>query len=473
MIAVQSLLLVMADGVRPDLLQQAIDRGELPSVAALAERGGMHTITTSFPSVTGPAYLPFLMGQHPAHLGMPGLRWYDRSRSINLAIGNARSYSGIDIWRTHDDVPADAPTLFELAAPSLASMSMFSRGATLGNIGRSLYWMLRSAGPHFRGDPQAWRRMEHHATREFIDRFARHRPRFSMLTLNTPDKFAHRWGTDSPEFRAALLDVDVAVAQAELAAARGGWRDELAIWVISDHGHAPVQYHDDLHGFLEQQGHRVIAHPRLRTRDADIALMIGGNAMGHVYLEPSQRQRRWWTEIARQWEQLHDRIVSRDSVDVAIVALSAFETRVTSSHHGSAVVVRHDEKQARWSYRTIDGDPLGLGGSLERLDTTDAWLATVNTARPDSLVQVAALAPAARGGDIVVSASEGWDLRLRHESVEHVSTHGALHRNQMLVPLILDRPASGQPQRTLDVVPSALQMLGISSPATFAGRSFL
>ena len=145
---------------------------------------------------------------------------------------------------------------------------------------------------------------------------------------------------------------------------------------------------------------------------------------------------------------------------------------MTNSRHGSAEVV-HDPAAARWSYQTIDGDPLELGGSLHGLDSRDAWSATAQSPRPDSLVQIAALAPAARGGDIVLSAAADWDLRERHESVEHVSTHGALLANQMRVPLIVDRPVRTLPRRTTDLVPSALQLLGITSSAALDGQSFL
>ncbi|MEQ1693916.1 MAG: hypothetical protein ABMA00_21685, partial [Gemmatimonas sp.] len=79
-----------------------------------------------------------------------------------------------------------------------------------------------------------------------------------------------------------------------------------------------------------------------------------------------------------------------------------------------------------------------------------------------------------RGGDIVISAAPNWDLRARFEPTTHVSTHGALLRDQMMVPLLLDAPPSREPQRTTDVVPSALELLGISVPAVpFDGRSFL
>ena len=50
----------------------------------MRDEGGMHTVTSVFPSVTGPAYVPFLMGRFPGPIGLPGLRWYDREKK-NIA----------------------------------------------------------------------------------------------------------------------------------------------------------------------------------------------------------------------------------------------------------------------------------------------------------------------------------------------------------------------------------------------------
>ena len=79
-VAVPHVIIVVADGVRPDTLAAALDAGELPALQALREAQGAHTLTTVFPSVTGPAYVPFLMGEHPGRVGLPGLRWFDRTR---------------------------------------------------------------------------------------------------------------------------------------------------------------------------------------------------------------------------------------------------------------------------------------------------------------------------------------------------------------------------------------------------------
>jgi arylsulfatase A-like enzyme len=43
----------------------------------------------------------------------------------------------------------------------------------------------------------------------------------------------------------------------------------------------------------------------------------------------------------------------------------------------------------------------------------------------------------------------------------------------MTVPLVVDVPTVRMPQRTTDIVPSALQLLGIASDTSFDGRSFL
>lgn len=463
---------MVADGVRPDVLAEEMTSGRLPALRALAGRGGMHTVSASFPSVTGPAYVPFLMGRHPASAGLPGLRWFDRQRSLRWALAPARSYAGIDIWHVDRDVHADLPTVFELAQPSLSAMSMLGRGASHGHIGRSMAWMLRAAPSHFRGDLFGWQRVEQRATAAFFSRFASVRPRVSVLALTSPDKFAHKYGPHAPAVRQALIDVDAAVATAQKIAAHDGWTAPLHVWVVGDHGHASVAQHEDLHAWLEDRGLRVLAHPQLFVSRPDVALMVGGNAMAHLYLHPEERTRRWWPSHTRRWEDLRMALLQRDAVDLVVVAESAEQLRVAHAARGEARIVCCRD-QARWSYDASHGDPLQLGGSHRELDRDAAWELTSRSPYPDAIVQLALLASAPRSGDIIVSASAGWDLRARYEPVDHCSTHGALLREHMNVPLLLDLPVQRQPQRTTDVVPSALDLLGIPHTQPWDGRSFL
>jgi len=88
-------------------------------------------------------------------------------------------------------------------------------------------------------------------------------------------------------------------------------------------------------------------------------------------------------------------------------------------------------------------------------------------------VQIAKLTAADRSGDLILSATRNWDFRARYEPIPHVSSHGALHREHMLVPLLLDRPTARRPRRTTDVMPSALAALGIAIPEGLDGESFV
>jgi hypothetical protein len=100
-------------------------------------------------------------------------------------------------------------------------------------------------------------------------------------------------------------------------------------------------------------------------------------------------------------------------------------------------------------------------------------MATFNSPYPDSVVQIAHLAACERSGDVLLSASPGWDFRRDFEPVPHTSTHGALVREHMLVPLITNHPVARPPLRTVDVMPSACDVLGLVSPENTDGRSFM
>jgi hypothetical protein len=126
----------------------------------------------------------------------------------------------------------------------------------------------------------------------------------------------------------------------------------------------------------------------------------------------------------------------------------------------------------RYAYRPLDGDPLGLGAARCALTEAEALEACAGGDYPDALVQIAHLAGSARAGEVIVSAARGWDFRARYEPIPHVSAHGALHREHMLVPLLTSHPPARTPRRTADVMPSALRALGLAVPAGLDGEAF-
>ncbi|HEX9248037.1 MAG TPA: alkaline phosphatase family protein, partial [Gemmatimonadaceae bacterium] len=143
--------------MRPDSLAHSIDSGHLPALAALREEGQLSTITSAFPSVTGPAYAPFLMGRYPGSIGLPGLRWYDRSRRVAKLSGHSRSYVGAEMRLVDRDIDRASPTIFELAKPSLGALSVIWRGLRRRErIGQSAAFVARAAATHFRGNVRGW-----------------------------------------------------------------------------------------------------------------------------------------------------------------------------------------------------------------------------------------------------------------------------------------------------------------------------
>jgi hypothetical protein len=155
-------------------------------------------------------------------------------------------------------------------------------------------------------------------------------------------------------------------------------------------------------------------------------------------------------------------------VDLLILPNSPVSCEIRANGRGSATLAWGE---SRYSYTPRSGDPLGIGVQ-NSLGEGEAYDATIESDYPDSLVQIAHLIASPRCGDIVLSAARDWDYRARYEPIPHVSSHGALHREHMLVPLLLNRAPLGTPRRTVDVMPSALAALGITAPKTLDGVSF-
>ena len=74
---------------------------------------------------------------------------------------------------------------------------------------------------------------------------------------------------------------------------------------------------------------------------------------------------------------------------------------------------------------------------------------------------------------MILSATPGWDFRAKYEPIPHLSAHGALHRDHMLVPLLTNRRPARAPRRTTDIFASTLAALGVTPPVRMDGTSFV
>lgn len=464
-----SVIVLVADGARPDTFAGAMSRGDLPACARLRDEGGLFTVTTCAPSVTGPAYAPFLIGRYPSPIGLPGLRWYDRTRRDCRLPGNSRSYVGWEMRLIDDDLDAGAPTIFELVPSSLAAFSVITRGLPRRQrIGYNLRAMLRAGITHFRGDVRGWLAIDRQMTREFASRVAADSPDFAFAALTGIDKASHAAGQDSAIALEAMRILDDLVGELRAQLEASGKWDQTHLWIVSDHGHVRLREHEDLKRLLSDWGYPARAHPWAYTPHGEVAVMVSGNALAHLYVDLQSRERRWWRQLAGRWAPLVHELLARESVDVALLPHSPELVEIRSRERGSASL---EARCGRYSYRPRTGDPLGLG-ELVALDSDSAYAATIESEYPDALVQIAGLCAGARSGDVIISATRDWDFRAKHEPIPHVSSHGALHRDHMLAPLLLNRRPAREPKRTVDVFPSALAALGFEPPARLDGESF-
>lgn len=465
-----TVVILLADGARPDALRAVIKSGQVPALARLEEEGALHRVTSCFPSVTGPAYTPFLMGRFPGPVGLPGLRWYDRERATCTFPDYTRSYVGPQVNRVDRDLDPNAPTIFELCDTSLASLTPVARGLPKRNrLGRlSAKTAVRAAKTHFSGSVAKWLDVDREVANQVVDHIREHQPEFTFAAMIGVDKTSHSAGQPSSLTDEAFRIVDETAARIRAEAeADGRWKD-MHLWITSDHGHSPVDAHEDLAGLVADMGFRTIAHPWIYKIRPEVAVMVSGNAMAHIYLDLGARDRAFWPNVSPRYHGLVDELLGRDSVDLMLLPTTT--GALVRSARGDAEVTT---TQGHLSYKQKTGDPLGIGTDLHCESPDDAYDLTAPTDYPDSLAQIATIAGSARSGEIILSAKRGWDYRARYEPIPHVSSHGALHREHMLVPLLTSRKYSRTPRRTTDVMPSALHVLGREIPAGLDGVSFI
>src|SRR5438034_5341433 len=188
-----SVIVILADGVRVDTLSNALDSGAFPALERLRADGGLHSVTSAFPSVTGPAYTPFLMGRFPGSVGLPGLRWYDRAREACSFPDYTRSYVGYQMRALDGDLDPGASTIFELVPDSVAALSVITRGLPRRRQLASLTARsaIRAAHTHFTGNVRGWLNVDREVSDRVINRVRQNHTGFVFAAFTGVDKASH------------------------------------------------------------------------------------------------------------------------------------------------------------------------------------------------------------------------------------------------------------------------------------------
>ena len=463
-------LLLLIDGLRPDVAEERLAEGELPNLEAMLRSGGRTRAITVFPSTTSVAYLPFLTGCTPGRCNIPSIRWLDRR-----AYGGrwwrdraaVRSYCGYQAPLLDSDIAPDVRTIFELVPGSVGIFTPIARG-------------LSSSGDPARRERQAWGALAHYAQwhQPSDDAVARHLlravdgpARFVFAQFPAVDGYTHQTTPDSPPVRRALGRVDATVGRVRALLQRRGELERTLILVVSDHGATEVHTHLDLAQWFRNRGIPTLSHPVTWERSPRAAVMVAGNGSAMVYAQPNvRRHERWPVERLRQ----RDAFGGGADLVAALIAEPAVALVAGESAKGGVWVGRSNgtalirRGAGTISYRPLEGDPLGVGG--KRSGSERDWLeSTWDAEFPDAAYHLLDQFRAGRAGDLLVVAREGYDFRARFEVPEHRSGHGSLIRGHMQTPVWTSEPLPAAPLRTVDLFASMVDWLEVPLPAGIDG----
>ena len=456
---------VLIDGARHDVLQALLEAGDLPNLARwVLEPGGMTVGTTVFPSTTGVAYIPFLYGRYPGSGNVPGIRWLDREGAAGGPRSQwraARSYCGAQApWLDRDT--GCGPSLFELVPESLALCTPITRGLRPGAHLLPVKRALLGIAAHYLGTYSA---LDRTVADAWVSA-AKAPWRFLFVVFPGPDGLSHLHGPADPRVLDSYRQIDRALGRF-LARARAVG-SMPTVFVAADHGSSDVREHCDIALELEHRSIPTIRHPlHVWRRGAQAAVMVSGNGCAHVYFRPRSGH-----AAPRAGAQVPSDLVEE------LVALPAVQLAAWRDGRGDVMVARGWQRARLGSdgdtiyYEALLGDPLELGATRLALEDRELLARSRRTAFPDAPRQLLQLFQAPRTGDVVLAAARGSDFRGPWEIPEHRAGHGSLIADHIEVPIAASVPLPQTALRTVDLMPTMLETLGVSAPAGLDGLAF-
>ncbi|MCE5325713.1 MAG: alkaline phosphatase family protein [Planctomycetaceae bacterium] len=495
-------LIFMIDGVNAYVMEDMLRAGQLPAIKKYFVDRGLYAprAVASVPTVTLANVTSIATGMLPGHHGIVGNHWFDRSDYLY------RNYETLAQKNTLDGDYANA-TMFEYADGRFTSAIFFQphRGATRWYENRFSAGVAYYLGWYNLVDRVALYRFKNMA------QLAREKGQWPLVTvcyLLTPDFCAYWHGVDTSHYIACMKEMDFQLGRVLGDFDRAGLLDKLTLMLVSDHGMCPVKQHCDFAKIVQENAHLTVAKRFLREstpREQRKAYYDKYNAIidrtGDRYMGLWLRRPRFASgqEIAfDEWRlrpsaadmaayptprgriDLFSAMMSDPCVDA--IAYSVGENRIrVRTRGGEAEFAQPGGPRADISYRLVSGsDPFMWNGKVRQdmLDGTPAgpltWLdETEHTPFPAFVSSLLAfMGEKNRRPDIVVFAAP-----LRDFSTTLHSGHGGLRACETYIPIMA--AGGGIPHRkastvrSVDLVPTILQLLGKPIPPDMDGRSLL
>jgi hypothetical protein len=477
-VAPRKLVLTVIDGLKPAMLERAVEQGRAPTLKAIMERGVyVDDCVAAFPSVTPVCAASIATGTGPDQHRIPSMNWYDRADGRYIEYGSSfgasrragvlRSLTDTVYNMNGKHLAPEVPTVFE----RLDDAGLRTAGTTyLIYRGRHRHQLAsdtalaRIAGAVFRESVMGPRELF------YADLFASRRTGcrgqlgmpgqrdqhsgcvgahlvehdlFDFLLFSLPDNdaFSHRNGP-----HAQVASIAAADRQLERLAHAGGGLDRFleqhAMIVLADHSHAAVERRIELPRAFEAwelaqpgaggTGSRARREPA--ARDDDPADALAGESEGQIALGLAQRS----AMVYVLDDERRAKLTARAAREAGTIPGVDLVMRRPAPREGSIVGERGELRFApggdlvdlrgrRWS---VDGQLETLGARVEdgRLLTPDY---------PDALGRVWSALTCPTAGDVLLSAAPGFEF-VDWGGADHLGggSHGSLHRSDSLGALL-------------------------------------
>jgi hypothetical protein len=460
----RKLVLAVIDSLKPDMLEEAIEEGRAPALAAVRERGAyIPDCVSTFPSVTPVASAAIATGSGPGEHHIPSMNWFHRGEERYIEYGSSFQAS-----RAFGVVRSLYDTVYNMnmAHLSRARKTVFEHLDDAGlRTACTTYLIYRGRTRHDPSGESVYRRIGEalqfrhpvYGARElfYADLFDsrntgctsalgmpgqrdRHtgcvgaylveHDLFDFLLFSLPDNDTHSHRVGPEGQVRSISEADRAIERImHVAGGVDAFLEEHAMIVMSDHSQTKVEERLNLGDAFASL--HVLAPADPAPSEAELALCPSARS-AMVYVLDETRREELVPEVA-------DALRGQDGVDLVV------------SREDGRAVIRSERGELRFSPGGDLADARGASWTMTgnravlQLEATDGRIAS--DVYPDALGRLWSALACPHAGDVLMSAAPGFEC-VDWGGGDHLGggSHGSLHRDDsqgVLLMCGLDVPA--------------------------------